>query len=173
MLVLPFPTVLYQLFLLWVVVEVERPMLLNRLTLPPHDAGYYAGILNLVSTLVGWLAFFATQPLLSLVGLERPVAELILTGQGLLYIENSQIGVGNPDLLSWLIVSALLAYFGTVFIEKWTLQGLDWFFNRHQFKGADNARLREHFLVINGRSFLVMVALRVLAYLLLRPLGIL
>ncbi len=168
MLVLPIPTVIFQLLFLFFIVRLESWLYRTRLFLEPADSSFYARAANLTSTLAGWLIFFLCLPFLPVLGLQEQLPNFILTGAGLLEFGN-QLALGDANLISWVIVAVLLTFFGTVFLEQWTLLGLEWFLRREQLKALGARQLTEHLLFINACSYSVVTVLVLLGFLLRQP----
>ncbi len=60
--VLPLRAVAFQILFLLVAIALESFVLRTRLRLTRQQSMYYAVIINLLSTVVGWMVFFITEP---------------------------------------------------------------------------------------------------------------
>jgi hypothetical protein len=60
--VIPLRAVAFQILFLLVAIALESFVLRTRLRLPRQQSMYYAVMINLLSTVVGWMVFFITEP---------------------------------------------------------------------------------------------------------------
>jgi hypothetical protein len=106
--VVPLRMIIFQCLFLLMAVALEGYVLQRRLAITPRKSIEYAASVNLLSTLVGWLAFFSAEANLP----------LNIRLQFMNFVFFNQLSGG---MASWLIPSGFVTFFVSFFLK---LQGL-------------------------------------------------
>lgn len=106
---LPLKVISTQALLLLFVIAIESVVLRRRLKFTPRKSVEYAMSLNLLSLVLGWLAFFAG---LALLGNSNSVEAVETDLINLLFL-NGQL----PNTFLWIVIAGFITFFLTVFIE--------------------------------------------------------
>ena len=110
--VLPVQTYLFQTLFLLVAIALEARVLHRRLYLPRRTSVEYATSINLLATVIGWLAFFLLQNLLP-----QPLKDQIIS-----YIFFDRFLLPQPESFYLMLASVGVVIFFSAFLIK--LQGL-------------------------------------------------
>jgi hypothetical protein len=102
--VLPLKVITTQVLFLVTAIAIEAFMIQRQMQYPPRKCIEYAASLNLLSTVVGWVVFFAAPFLLP-----RTIQFQIIN-----YVAFRQL---TPELLSWLVPIGFITFFGTIGVE--------------------------------------------------------
>lgn len=135
-LVLPIRTVFFQVLFLFMAIALESYVLQKSLGIAPKRSVEYATVINLLSTVIGWIVFFNSQTLLP------GMLKLELIG-GIFFDQWSR------SLAAWIVVAALITFFMSFFVKLVGFQAMQGFlgdrpFNQFfSFKVKDTANLTD------------------------------
>ncbi|OLP16606.1 hypothetical protein BST81_20635 [Leptolyngbya sp. 'hensonii'] len=134
--ILPIRAILFQLLFLFSSTLIEAAILHQRLLFSRKVAIEYAASLNLLSTFMGWLAFFEVQALL-------PVEMKVQLISYILY-DQPFPGPWASSVNSFLILSGLLTFFCTVFVELTSLTLLDILLEKKKLKDLNETKINRY-----------------------------
>lgn len=112
--VFPFPTYLFQFLFLLIAISVEAFIIHRRLKLSRKTSIEYAISLNLVSTVIGWLAFFYGQTLIG-----EPLKTQIIS---YVFFNTFVVGANATAIPTEILLAAFITFMATFWIE---FKGLD------------------------------------------------
>ncbi|HEY9820126.1 MAG TPA: filament integrity protein FraC [Candidatus Sericytochromatia bacterium] len=110
--VLPLQTYLFQTLFLLVAIALEARVLQRRLYLTRRTSVEYATSINLLTTVIGWLAFFLVQNLLP-----QPIKDQIIS-----YVFFDRFLSPQPESFNLMLISTGIVMFFSAFLIK--LKGL-------------------------------------------------
>ena len=110
--VLPLQTYLFQALFLLVAIALEARVLQRRLYLTRRTSVEYATSINLLTTVIGWLAFFLVQNLLP-----QPIKDQIIS-----YVFFDRFLSPQPESFQLMLISTGIVMFFSAFLIK--LKGL-------------------------------------------------
>ncbi len=116
--VLPLRAVIFQCLLLLVAISLEAIVLRNQLRLGFQPSIRYAAVLNLLAVVLGWLLFFAFEPLLPS-GVRVQLLSYILFGNFLGDMATNRIGI-------FIVIMGLVSFFLTFWVKAKGLEILTW-----------------------------------------------
>jgi hypothetical protein len=115
LLALPLRVVLFQLLALLVVIAIEAMILEQKLDISPRGSVQFATIINLFSTLAGWLLFLVVEAIL-------PARSRLETINYVFF--NSFFTIEPQAIRTLVLVLMLVVYFVTFFLEAQALNVL-------------------------------------------------
>lgn len=111
---LPLRAIAFQFMFLLMAIAIEGYVLYRLLEIKHKDSMQYSATVNLLSTFVGWLVFFAAQPFIP--------ANLKLQVISYIFFERFHTNFWQAGIAPYLVLAALAIFIGTFLIE---LKGLE------------------------------------------------
>ena len=116
--VLPLRAIVFQCLLLLVAIALEARVLRQQLQLGYQPSIRYAASLNLLTVVLGWIAFFSVESLLP-VDLHRQLISYVLFGHFYANGVSGSLGI-------FIVLAGLVTFFLTFWIKVIGLEGLTW-----------------------------------------------
>jgi hypothetical protein len=128
--VMPLRAVAFQILFLLVAIALESMILRSRLGLPRQQSMYYAVMINLLSTIVGWMLFFIVEPWLP------ETVRSVLIGY---------VFFGIKDIPPSLIMAGFGIFLATFFLKVQGMDLLDLAMEERQTPEAPDPKERSKF----------------------------
>ncbi|MEM1279891.1 MAG: filament integrity protein FraC [Cyanobacteria bacterium P01_D01_bin.6] len=171
--VLPFRAIVFQCLLLLVAIALEAIVLRLRLRLGYQPSIRYAASLNLLTVVLGWMAFLTLESALPQV-LQTQIISYVLFGNFYINSVSNNLGI-------FVVLAGLVTFFLTFWIKVLGLEGLTWVLgtpivpartnanaNRYRYRRSPNKDASPpHVLAVlqaNALSFSAILVLLLLRY---------
>lgn len=136
-LVFPIRAIAFQFVFLLIAIAIEAYVLQRTLGIAPKRSVEYAAVINLLSTVIGWIVFFNFHNFLP------TLVKLELIG-GIFFDQWSR------NIAAWIVVSALITFFMTFLVKLIGFQAMQGFLGDRPFSEFFTVALKDDDALVAG-----------------------